>query len=106
MRTRSAIELRWLALLLGGLFVLFVSLFALDATGAVDTLLHLAPMALVVSMLTVAWRWPRLGGAAFIAAAGAYAVAAWDHPMWIAVVAGPLLAVGMLFVWSGVPTEA
>jgi hypothetical protein len=103
MRTRTHAWLRSMALLLGSLTSLFVGLFALDATGAVDTLVHLVPMALLLGMLAVAWRWPALGGAAFIAAAGAYALAAWDHPTWIAAIAGPLLAVGVLFVLSRPP---
>ncbi len=106
MWTRSDAWLRSIALLLGGLASLFVGSFALDATGAVDTLVHLVPMALVLGMLAVAWRWPTVGGAAFIAAAGAYALAAWDHPTWIAVIAGPLLAVGVLFVLSRRPRVA
>ena len=103
MRTRSEAWLRSIALLLGSLTSLFASLFALDATGTVDTLVHLVPAALLFGMLAVAWRWPTIGGAAFIAAAGAYSLAAWEHPAWIAVIAGPLLVVGVLFVLSRVP---
>ena len=54
----------------------FISLFALDVVGMEGTLawrlggllVHLAPSLVLAGTLAVAWRWPALGGALFIAA--------------------------------------
>lgn len=100
MRTRSHPWLRWTPLILGTLVCLFLSLFAADSTGLVDALMHLAPVAALGAILAVGWRWPWLGAAGFIGAAAVYAVAAWQHPSWIAVISGPLAAVGVLFLAS------
>jgi hypothetical protein len=100
MRAHFDILSRWAPRVLGGFVCLFFSLFALDATGPVDTLVHLTPVAGLLAVLGIAWRWPGLGGAVFIAVAAAYAVAAWPHPSWVAAIAGPLATVGVLFVAS------
>ncbi|WP_092308945.1 DUF7670 domain-containing protein [Brevundimonas viscosa] len=54
----------------------FISLFALDVFGMEGSLawrlggvlVHLAPSFVLAGILAVAWRWPALGGALFIAA--------------------------------------
>jgi hypothetical protein len=94
--------LRWAPRFLGTLVCLFLGLFALDATSGVDLLIHLAPAAAVGLFLAVAWRWPALGGAGFLAVAATYAAAAWRQPTWIAAIAGPLVLTGALFITARV----
>jgi hypothetical protein len=94
---------RWTPRVLGVLLCLFAALFALDAASPLEMLIHLIPAAALLAILAVAWRWPGAGGAAFIGVAAAYALAAWRHPSWVAVIGGALLAVGVLFVSSGRP---
>ena len=94
----------WLRLaphILGGLVCLFLSLFALDSTGALDALMHLAPVGLLLAILAAGWRWPWLGAAGFLGLAAAYAVTAWQQPSWVAAISGPLVVVGVLFIVSG-----
>jgi hypothetical protein len=110
MATSSRAALLWAPRILGGLVCLFLSLFALDAfaPGAPlrqsipAFLIHVAPMAILLGTVALSWRRPWLGGLVFSLAAVAYAWTARAHPAWVAVVAGPLLLVGVLFVWSWV----
>jgi hypothetical protein len=66
MSLASTSWLRWSPRILGCFVGLYLSLFALDATGARDALIHLSPAALVLAVVAVGWRWPALAGAGFI----------------------------------------
>ena len=100
--------LLWSPRIIGILVCLFLSLFALDAFGGGKTFtqalpdfgLHVAPMLILLAIVGVSWRWPWLGGIAFTGLAVAYAYFARDHVSWILLIAGPLLLVGILFLWS------
>jgi glucose-6-phosphate-specific signal transduction histidine kinase len=93
---------------LGIAVCLFLSIFALDsfgegkslAQGLADFALHVAPMVILLVVVGLSWRWPWVGGVVFTALALTYATWARQHPSWIAVVAVPLLVVGLLFLWS------
>ena len=71
--------LRWTPRIGILLFAAFVSLFALDIFGqgysfwetVVGLFMHLIPTWILLAVLVVAWRWPLVGGAAMLAAAGA-----------------------------------
>ena len=96
----------WLPRLLGIAVALFLAVFALDAfstqslwEAAPDFAVHLLPALVVLGVVAVAWRYPWVGGVAFIGFAILYAVSV-RRMDWIAVIAGPLLAVGLLFLWS------
>lgn len=95
----------WTPRLLGLAFALFVAAFALDVLdepGRRDLALaaHLAPAAAVLAATLVGWRWPVVGGALFaLLAAGYVLMAGPDRPVsWYAVIAGPALVIGLLFV--------
>jgi CHASE2 domain-containing sensor protein len=100
--------LRWSPRILGILVCLFLSLFALDAFGDGKTFVqalpdfarHVAPMLALLAVVGVSWRWEWVGGIVFTGLAAGYAYFARDHVSWIAVIAGPLLVVGVLFLWS------
>ena len=103
MRARST--LLWAPRVLAVLVCLFLSSFALDAfapgktvaeaTG--DLLSHLAPVAILAVLVAMAWRWPAVGAATFLAAGTLYAAAAWSHPAWILLISGPMWLIGILF---------
>jgi hypothetical protein len=105
---RSDGLLLWSPRVLGILVCLFLSLFALDAFSSgksvlqavPDFLIHVAPMVILLGVVALSWRWEWVGGVAFTGLALAYAYAARHHASWIPVVAGPLLIVGVLFLWS------
>ena len=87
---------------------LFLSLFALDAfsegkslvRALPDFAMHLLPALVLLVIVGVSWRWEWVGGIAFTGVALAYAYGARSHPAWILTISGPLLVVGVLFLWS------
>jgi len=94
----------WTPRILGIVVALFLAAFALDSfgEGIPALLVHLLPSVLLLSLVASTWRREWLGGSAFILLAAAYAVFAWrrDHADWALVISGPMLVVGLLFIWS------
>jgi hypothetical protein len=98
----------WSPRLLGVAISVFLGLFALDAfepgkppaRAFTDVALHLVPALGVLAIVVLSWDRPWLGGAAFVLLAIAYAGAARFRPDWVLVISGPLLLVGLLFLWS------
>ena len=100
--------LLWSPRVLGILMCLFLSAFALDAFGEGKTFvqalpdfaIHVAPMLVLLAVVGLSWRRAWVGGMVFTGLAVAYAVSVPTHPQWIVVISGPLLLVGLLFLWS------
>jgi len=100
--------LLWIPRVLGLLVCVFLSVFSLDAFGngknviqaISDFAIHLAPVLILFAVVGVSWRRPWVGGVVFTGLAAGYAYVSRAHPSWILVIAGPLLAVGILFIWS------
>lgn len=101
--------LLWAPRMLSLALCAFVGLFALDAFGSgkpagqvlLDFAIHLIPAAVVLALSLLSWRWPQAGGAGFVALALIYATTMGRGRLnWILVIAGPLLAVGLLFLIS------
>jgi hypothetical protein len=106
--TAFARLLLWSPRILGIGVSLFIALFALDAfsqektfiQALPDFLIHLTPTLLLLAIVVAAWRWAWLGGVTFIALALAYAIMVRWRLDWVAVISGPLLVVGLLFLGS------
>jgi hypothetical protein len=100
--------LLWSPRVLGLLLCVFLGLFAADAFGEgkplaqalIDFAIHLLPSVLLLCVVAASWRREWLGGMVFIALAVAYATMMATRLEWILVVSGPLLLVGLLFLWS------
>jgi hypothetical protein len=98
----------WTPRLLGILFALFLSLFALDVFGAGYTigetilalLIHLIPTFALLIALALAWRWQWVGALIFLAFSSWYLFNAWgSFPVsTLAIIAGPPLVVGLLYL--------
>jgi hypothetical protein len=98
----------WSPRVLTILFTAFVTLFAADAldgvhgfwNGALALTMHLIPTAVLVVLLAVTWRWEWVGAILFTALGGLYLVSTWGRWHWsvYAVIAGPLFAIGTLFL--------
>ena len=98
----------WAPRILGLAVAIFIGLFALDAfrpgrplsEGITDFAIHLLPAIFLVIVVALAWRRPWLGGVLFLLLALAYAISVPWRPDWILAIAGPLMVVGLLFIWS------
>ena len=104
----------WAPRVAGIAMSLFLALFALDAFNSKSVAralpefgVHLAPALLVIGVVAVAWRYPLVGAVGFGLLALAYAVIVRSRPDWIAVIAGPLAVVAVLFFvsWRGHPVQ-
>lgn len=112
MRTSAGRWLVWTPRVLGIVFALFLGLFALDVfeegRGFGPTLLalliHLVPTFLILGVLALAWRRAWVGAAVFTALGAWYVVSGWGRLHWSAhlVIAGPLFALGALFLLAWV----
>ena len=108
MTTSQSAVLFWAPRVLAIASGLFLSVFALDAfapgrplTQALpDVLWHLAPAALVFTVVALAWRRDGVGAVGFVGLAVLYMVMARSRIDWIIVIAGPLLVTGLLYSWN------
>jgi hypothetical protein len=108
MKTKMTPIIYWAPRILGILFAVFVSIFALDvfAEGygfwetVVALVMHLVPTAITVVVLLIAWRWERVGGVLFLLLGALYIVMFWDRGHWSAylLISGPLFLIGTLFL--------
>ena len=102
--------IRWTPRVLGIGVALFVGVFALDAfsqqlpftEALVHFAIHAIPAAVLLAVVALAWRREWIGAIVFIGAAVAYALMVPQRLDWIAIVAGPLLLTGLLFLGSWV----
>jgi hypothetical protein len=104
----------WTPRVLGILFALFVSMFALDVFAAgyglwgtlVALFMHLMPVYPLIIGLALSWRWPWVGALLFIGFSIWYLVIAWGPFPLVAnlirvwPLAGPSLLVGLLFLFD------
>jgi hypothetical protein len=105
---RSSALLRWSPRILGILVCAFLSAFSFDAFSGYQSLAqslpdfarHVAPVLGLLGVVALSWRWAWVGGIVFTVLAAAYAYFARDHVWWVLVIAGPLFAVGALFLLS------
>ena len=98
----------WTPRLLSGLFILFLSLFALDVFGegygfwetVLALFMHLIPSLVLVIALILAWRWEWIGAVLFSGFGVWYLAAMGGRFDWIAylLIAGVPILVGALFL--------
>ena len=99
--------LYWSPRILGLLYAVFISLFALDVwgTGAgfgaelAAFIVHLLPTFLILAALIVAWSRPQLGGMLFLLPATGFGLFfGWNEPATLLLMALPPTATGLLFI--------
>ncbi len=100
--------LHWLPRVLGILFALFLSVFALDVfdegygfwQALLALAIHLIPALLVVLAVAIAWRREALGGLILIGLAVWYLISSWGRFRWSTylIIAGPAVLTGGLFL--------
>ncbi len=97
--------LRWAPRALATAFILFISLFALDAfegqqsfgEKALSLFMHLIPTWTCLLVVALSWKREWLGSLLFSGLAVIYAVWAWGHPSWILAIGGPLVLLAVLY---------
>jgi len=108
MSTKLGRFLHWTPRILGIVFALFVSIFALDVfvegysfwETIAALVMHLVPTALVVAALLIAWRWEWAGAVLFVFLGAWYLLMTWGRMDWLTylLIPGPLFLVGALFL--------
>jgi hypothetical protein len=108
MSTRTKRLLFWSPRIIGMLFGVFLSLFALDVFGVGLSfwdsirafLIHLVPVYVVFIVLAFAWRWEWVGAVFFAGLGLLYIVWGWGMFPWIAylTISGPLFLLAALFL--------
>ena len=98
----------WTPRILGILFAIFISLFALDVFNENRTFweaigaffIHLIPTYVVIIVLIVAWKWEWIGAVLCIGLGIFYTAWTWGKFTWLAyaVISGGLILVGILFL--------
>jgi hypothetical protein len=98
----------WSPRVLGIMVALFLALFALDVFQPGKSFMEVLPAFLIhirwslvlLVVVAVAWKWEWVGGLVFVSLAAYYAARMPRHLDWIAIIAGPLVIVGLLFLLS------
>jgi hypothetical protein len=98
----------WAPRILGILFAIFLSLFALDVFSEgytfretlVALFMHLVPTFIVIAALAIAWRREWIGAVLFFGLAVFYVVMAWGRFPFVTylTISGPLFLTGVLFL--------
>lgn len=86
----------------------FLAMFAFDAfsqnqgllSGIVGTTMGLIPAIIALITVIIGWKYEGIAAGLFFIGALFYAVTTREHPGWIAVIATPLVVVGILFTIS------
>ena len=108
MATTSDWLLLWGPRVLGVLVSLFIGMFALDAfsdgkpllAALLDAIVHLLPALALLAVVLASFQRQWIGALAFIGLAVVYAVTVKGRFDWVLTISGPLLVVGVLFLWS------
>ncbi|MBW2997779.1 hypothetical protein KY349_05560 [Candidatus Woesearchaeota archaeon] len=109
MEKRWQTVLHWAPRILGILFAIFVSIFALDVFGqdqafwqtVVALIMHLVPTYIVVLLLLLSWRQEFIGGVNFVALSALYLLLfRGQHILTYILISGPAFLIGALFIWN------
>ena len=95
----------WIPRILGIIFAVFISLFALDAFTDGYTwltfagfLIHLIPTYLLIIALVIAWKWNLIGGIIYLALGVFYIIISSAEPIAFLIVGIPVIITGGLFI--------
>lgn len=109
MEKRWQKALHWAPRVLGILFALFISIFALDVFGrgyafwefVLALVMHLVPTYIVVLLLMLSWRQEFIGGVNFVALSALYILLFRNqHFLTYILISGPAFLIGALFIWN------
>lgn len=83
------------------LFILFISLFALDGGSITGVLIHLIPSYFLIAILVLAWKKPIWGGLySALGIAFTFAFKTYQDPITFLLISGIPILIGLLFLAS------
>lgn len=90
----------WAARLLGLALAGFFGLMAMDTPIGLGLLIHLIPCLIVILLVAISWRWPRLGGWLFLAAglAATLFFNTYRHLLNFLIISGPFFLTALLLL--------
>lgn len=105
MNTKSKKVLYWAPRALAIIYILFISLFALDVFGAEFSLfalaIHMVPSMLLVITLIASWNWEIIGGIIFMMLGFVYIMLMTTQPISAYfIMSGPAFVIGSLFIFN------
>jgi hypothetical protein len=102
----------WTPRILSILFILFISMFALDIFEGdygfwgtiIGLFMHLIPSFIMIILLVIAWKWEKIGGWAFVILAVLFTLhfRAYNSISSFMLISFPVLLIGILFILEGV----
>lgn len=114
MKTQKYSWLYWTPRILGIVFAVFLSIFALDVFDEykfpevlVAFFMHLVPTFLFVGTLVLAWKKEKIGGILFLGLGLFYVIMTWGKFDVISylIIAGPVILIGTLFLLSSLKNK-
>ncbi|MFH0977930.1 MAG: hypothetical protein V1837_01375 [Candidatus Woesearchaeota archaeon] len=106
-RPNTNLLLYWSPRILAIMFIIFISLIALDSFGASGTfwqktgnfVVHLIPSFILIAVLAISWKHELAGAAIFILFGLAYISMMRNFPVLVYImISGPAIAIGVLFL--------
>ncbi len=109
MKTRQKGFIFWAPRILGIIMIFFLALFSLDVFGMSDDpwkvaqgfLIHNIPSFILILLLVISWRWEWIGAICYTLLGLTYYLSnPTEHWTAYAVISGPLILIGLLFLIS------
>ncbi len=104
--------LLWTPRILSILFILFISMFALDIFEGeygfwgiiIGLFMHLIPSFTLIILLAIAWKWEKIGGWAFVILAVLFTLyfRTYESISNFMLISFPVLLIGILFILEGI----
>lgn len=107
--------LKWIPRILAIMFLLFMSLFALDVFSEdysiwetlIALFMHLIPSYFLIAVIIIAWRWSTIGGILFLLL-GTFSVFFFNtyrDPISFMIISLPAFILGALFIWDNMTSD-
>lgn len=101
----------WAPRALSILFILSISMFAMDVFGEgykfpeilVAFFMHMVPSFVLIGITVIAWKWEKVGGLIFILVGVVFTIffKTYREPISFLLISGPVFLVGVLFLLNG-----
>jgi len=96
--------LYWTPRILGILFIMFISMFSLDAGSFLGWIMHMIPSFVLIIILIIAWKWEKIGGTIFILISIVMTLffRTYNDILSLMTISGIPFLIGLLFLWKSI----